>query len=150
MWSKVIPTVLCILSLLVVIRGRNVPDRSEIDDYYQCFTYSECVSDGNPHKGIMNCFTSINDEDSQTIFDYVEENFYSYDTDSVAEALEAYCEIDGDEQLNAFEQTFAGVYSFEKNACSNKKAKRQCRSSRKLLKCFFSVLKDLKKKDYCD
>ncbi|XP_055941567.1 uncharacterized protein LOC129971637 isoform X1 [Argiope bruennichi] len=149
MWSKVIPSVVCIFSLLVVIQGK-IPDASELGDYYQCFTYSECASDGNPHKGITHCFTGINDEDNEAIHDYIEKNFYSYHTDDPSKEIDIYCHLNGDEQRKAYEKTFNGVYSFQKMACSDKKQKRQCRSTKKLLKCFYRVLNDLKKKKYCE
>ncbi|XP_055941583.1 uncharacterized protein LOC129971637 isoform X3 [Argiope bruennichi] len=113
-----------------------------------CYTHTTLITYLKHSKNI--CNFSGEKKDNEAIHDYIEKNFYSYHTDDPSKEIDIYCHLNGDEQRKAYEKTFNGVYSFQKMACSDKKQKRQCRSTKKLLKCFYRVLNDLKKKKYCE
>ncbi|KAF8763233.1 hypothetical protein HNY73_021436 [Argiope bruennichi] len=98
MYRKVIPSVLGIFCLALAVQSQ-MPEGFDLDQFYGCFTYALCDSDGQAHQDIMKCFNSPTDQDRQPIIGYVQQNFYSYNTDSIAEALQIYCTLSGDAQV---------------------------------------------------
>ncbi|KAF8763235.1 uncharacterized protein LOC129976106 [Argiope bruennichi] len=146
MWSKVIPTVLCVFCFLAVIRSQ-VLKPVDLADYYDCWTYAECFTDSSAHQGIMDCFNSIG-KDVEPMFKFVNETFYTYHTDSIAEAMEEYCDLCGDAKYYAYEETLNGIFYYQNKAC-RARLRRQCSSSEKMLKCFFKLLDGLKDQGLC-
>ncbi|KAF8763232.1 uncharacterized protein LOC129971708 [Argiope bruennichi] len=148
MWSKIIPSVLGIFCLVVLIQSK-VPEPDNLEDYYDCWTYAECVSTGAPYQSILGCFNSLTFTEIQPIFHYVNESFYEYHTKSIPVAIKEYCALNGDEQVNAYDKTLKGIFSYQDMACDSPQMKHECKSSEKLLTCFFSLLNKLKKQDMC-
>ncbi|GBN88217.1 hypothetical protein AVEN_248105-1 [Araneus ventricosus] len=58
MQNKVIPSILCFFSLLVVIQGQITPP-DNLQQYYKCWTFAECVSDGPAHDKFENCVSTV-------------------------------------------------------------------------------------------
>ncbi|KAF8763231.1 uncharacterized protein LOC129971699 [Argiope bruennichi] len=148
MWSKIIPSFLVTFCLVVIIQSK-VPKPDNLADYYKCWTYAECDSDGTAHDKLINCFSSIPFEQLYPIFKYFNDSYYEFHTDSVKGAIQEYCNKSGEDQVNAFVKTFQGIFDYQDMACDSSGMNVKCKSASTLLDCFFSLLNKLKANNEC-
>ncbi|XP_055941643.1 uncharacterized protein LOC129971689 [Argiope bruennichi] len=149
MYRKVIPSVLGIFCLALAVQSQ-MPDGIDLDQFYGCFTYALCDSDGQAHQDIMKCFNSPTDQEKKTVISYIDQNYYNYKTNLASEAIQKYCSKSGDEQMNAFKQTLKGVDGYQKMTCNSSNMQQQCKTATELASCFFSLLGNLKERELCN
>ncbi|GBM09495.1 hypothetical protein AVEN_141409-1 [Araneus ventricosus] len=66
MLNKVVPSILCIFSLLVIIRGQ-IPEPDNLDQYFKCWTFAECISEGSALDGIEHCINMLSQQVKSSI-----------------------------------------------------------------------------------
>ncbi|KAF8763422.1 hypothetical protein HNY73_021609 [Argiope bruennichi] len=147
MYSKIIASALVIFGLLVISHSK-VQEPSNLDQYYQCFTYAECdVGKSNPNS-IFTCFNKLSGQELQPIFKYVNGTYAQYHTSSVAGAVQEYCDRMGQSKMDLFENTVNGIFRYQDMVCS-KSMQEQCNSAETLLNCYLNLFMNLKQMGKC-
>ncbi|XP_055940245.1 uncharacterized protein LOC129969622 [Argiope bruennichi] len=139
--------ILCFLGLFVIAQGLTFK-YEDLEQYYKCWTYSNCVSDEAAQK-IEDCLKILKPDELKSTFQYVEDNYYKYKNDDLPDAVKEYCnDYDDETKHDAYDKTLNGVLTYEKKLCGEDKAG-ECSRLGQTIGCVFSYLDVLKQEGKC-
>ncbi|GIY91116.1 hypothetical protein CDAR_443871 [Caerostris darwini] len=129
------------------------PDNLDDEEYfYSCFTSITCViPDAEEHKGLEDCFETLNDDDMQMVLDWLDSDYKASDYTGKFHAIEVlYCQTDTITRKDRFRIASQGTLDITSVGCSQRYGDELCERWANVLECTVGVVEDLKEKKKCD
>ncbi|GBM80320.1 hypothetical protein AVEN_188243-1 [Araneus ventricosus] len=129
MESKFRTVVLCVLGLFVIVQA--LPSEPEdVAKYVKCVTYADCLSDGR--QKIIECINNLKPEEVKAVYQTIQD-YYEWKSNNFYDIVREYCKIDDAEKPNAYERTFAGIFTYQQKVCAVGSKKGECSRIKKLI-----------------
>ncbi|KAF8777118.1 uncharacterized protein LOC129974906 [Argiope bruennichi] len=148
MKNKLSVAILCFLSLFAIIQGLIIKPE-DLDDYYECWTYAKCFSDGPPAENMENCVKIMKPEEYEATYKYVADNYYDYKSDDIGGGVREYCNLDDSTRRDAYNKSLNGMIAYQKKVCAEPDKAGACDRITKSIDCLFLYLGQLKQQDQC-
>ncbi|GBL81954.1 hypothetical protein AVEN_50539-1 [Araneus ventricosus] len=137
---------LCAFGLftIVLIRSSN---GDNLKYYPSCWNYALC-EDGPSGKTLMDCINILTPEELKTYFQYEQENFYNFNSDSLSDITKKYCSFDDDKKTDVYHKLIDADHGYENNVCSEGK-EGACSRIREAINCEYDFFQKLQSEGKC-
>ncbi|GBL76453.1 hypothetical protein AVEN_53215-1 [Araneus ventricosus] len=140
--------ILCFLCFLV--SGQyHLPEPENVDKYYDCWTYVNCVLGEPGFRKFEDCVSVLPKEEFEASVKYVNDNFFKYQTKTVPQMFEEYCTYKGDKRKEVFTKTWGGGLYFRKHICNMPDKQDECARLYQSFGCIFHYLDQLNEQNKC-
>ncbi|XP_055931739.1 uncharacterized protein LOC129962055 [Argiope bruennichi] len=149
MKGKLSCAVLYFFGLYVMIQGMTL-DLQNIQEYYKCWIYAQCFSDGPAAKQFGNCITNnLTPKDLNDTYQSAIKTYGNYNSDTFDGAVKEMCNQNDEKRRETYKNEMNGFFSYKKKICNDPDAQGLCSRLSGFVQCASSLLNRLKQNDQC-
>ncbi|GBL81987.1 hypothetical protein AVEN_50566-1 [Araneus ventricosus] len=137
---------LCAFCFFAIVHSETL-SADELKKYYSCWEYALCQGESSAKK-IESCINTLKPKELQSYFQFLSNNYYSFNSDSLSGKISEYCSYDNDKKHNVFEKIFDANFGFLKKASDEGNEGTQSRT-RKAIICEYNVFQNLQSEGKC-
>ncbi|GBL81978.1 hypothetical protein AVEN_50558-1 [Araneus ventricosus] len=119
----------------------------DLKKYYTCWEYGEC-QDETSKKNLEGCIEKLNPKEFQSYFQFLSNNYYSFNSDSLDGKIKEYCTYDNDKKQDVFDKIMDADFGFLKKASDEGNEGTQSRITQTIL-CVYNVFQNLQSEGKC-
>ncbi|GBL81992.1 hypothetical protein AVEN_50569-1 [Araneus ventricosus] len=137
---------LCAFCFFAIVHSET-PSADELKKYYSCWEYALC-EDLFSAIDIDGCLNTLKPKELQSFFQFLSNNYYSFNSNSLIGKISEYCSYDNDKKHDVFDKIVDSSFAFMKKASDEGNDGTQSRTKKAIL-CVYNVVQNLQSDGNC-